>query len=179
MSKRLICTERPLAALGREDVMKRVFFSPLCREKPAAGWCVGRGDGGGGGVLGDSGGGCGQWDSCSTRPLYHPPPPQPLPILLTAPLERIVIYLVSHERERCLYAGAYGPGPGAGRMGGTWGHYVGTCRGTCPLSALSRLWGWSAGRWCGPLFVLLCLKRGKFKCCSHSGLRAGKTGRVS
>lgn len=27
MSKRLICTERPLAALGREDVMKRVFLS--------------------------------------------------------------------------------------------------------------------------------------------------------
>lgn len=29
MSKRLICTERPLAALGREDVMKRVFFLSL------------------------------------------------------------------------------------------------------------------------------------------------------
>lgn len=42
MSKRLICAERPLAALGREDVMKRVFFF-LCGEKPAAGgggWLV-------------------------------------------------------------------------------------------------------------------------------------------
>jgi len=61
MSKRLICTERPLAALGREDVMKRVFFFSLCREEPAAG-------GGVGGWLGDSGGGHGQWDSCSTKP---------------------------------------------------------------------------------------------------------------
>lgn len=54
MSKRLICTERPLAALGREDVMKRVFFNSVGRNLLLVGvrrW--------GGGCLGDSGGGRG------------------------------------------------------------------------------------------------------------------------
>lgn len=92
MSKRLICTERPLAALGREDVMKRVFFffSSVGRNL-LLGWCwwVFRGFRG--------------W-MWPVEQLQHQAPllhttPQAL-ILLTGPLKRFVIYLVSHKRER-------------------------------------------------------------------------------
>lgn len=67
MSKRLICTERPLAALGREDVMKRVFFFLLCREKPAAEGVVV----GGLRIQGV--------DMASGAAAASPPPPQPSP----------------------------------------------------------------------------------------------------
>lgn len=91
MSKRLICTERPLAALGREDVMKRVFFLSLCREKPAAEGVV---------VVGGSRFRGWTWTVGQLQlraPLPHTAL-QSLPLLLTASLQRIVMYLVSHER---------------------------------------------------------------------------------
>lgn len=128
MSKRLICTERPLAALGREDVMKRVFFS-LCREKPAAE----------GVVVGGRGFRGWTWPVGQLQhraPLPHPST-QSLPLLLTASLERIVIYLVSHERGAAVYA-AYGPEPSAGVMGGHGDIMRGLAQGPacCPRSAV-------------------------------------------
>lgn len=96
MSKRLICTERPLAALGREDVMKRVFFFSSVGRNLLLGfggwwwwwWVVVKRFRGWTWPVGQ----LQHW-----APLPHPSP-QPLSLLLTASLERIVIYLVSHER---------------------------------------------------------------------------------
>lgn len=136
MSKRLICTERPLAALGREDVMKRVFFffffpsvgRNLLLGVAAVWWWVVKGFRG--------------W-TWPVGQLQHRVPPQPhpsprqLPLLLTASLERTVIYLVSHEKG-VPYTRHTGLSPVLSVMGG---HYVGTRPGTCLLSALSRLWG--------------------------------------
>lgn len=168
MSKRLICTERPLAALGREDVMKRVFFSySVGRNLLLRGlWWV---------VWGFKG-----W----TWPVGQLQQAPPRTITLKPPTSsncpvRKNCHLSSLTWERTAYTQATGFNH-CKWDGGTWGHYVGTCPGTCLLSALSRLWGWSAGYWCGPLFVLCCLKRGKFKCCSYSGMRAdGQAARVS
>lgn len=88
MSKRLIYTERPLAAPGREDVMKRVFFFfSLCREEPSA-------RARGAVWFGDSGGGCGQLDSCSTRP-----PTPTTPSLCNCPSVK-TCHLSSHMWER-------------------------------------------------------------------------------
>lgn len=100
MSKRLICTERPLAALGREDVMKRVFFLSLCREKPAAGVVL---------VVGGRifrGRTC-PVDSCSTG-SPRLPHPSPQSLRLTAYLERNAIYLVSHKKGSTPHS-VYGP----------------------------------------------------------------------
>lgn len=137
MSKRLICTERPLAALGREDVMKRVFFLSLCREKPAAGFAGGSGgmvDLGSQGVDVASG-------TAAAAPTTRHPFPRMLRLLLTGPLQRIVMYLVTREQEQR----TYGPEPCAIMMGrvGRWGAILcgETCLGTCLLSALIRLWG--------------------------------------
>lgn len=166
MSKRLICTERPLAALGREDVMKRVFF--LCREKPAAGvvvvggWRI-QGVDVASGTAAAPGpttphliyttGAASDWASCHLSSLtWH--------ALYEHHMYRICTVEAGWQDERM------------------WRHYVRTRPRTCLLSALSRLWGWSASHWCGTVFVLCCLKRGKFKCCLHSGLRAGQAGRV-
>lgn len=69
-----------------------------------------------------------------------PGPPYPtqwLPLLLTASLERIVIYLVSHERRAAVYV-AYGPEPSTGVMGGHGDIMQGLAQGPacCPRSAV-------------------------------------------
>ena len=69
-------------------------------------------------------------------PLLHPST-QSLPLLLTASLERIVIYLVSHERG-ALYTPACGPESNACVMGGHGDIIRGLAQGPacCPGSAV-------------------------------------------
>lgn len=135
MSKRLISSERPLATPGREDVMKRVFLF-LYREKPAAGMV-----GGGGGQLQ-------HWVRLN--------PTLSELLLQTGSIERIVIYLVSHEKRR---------GEAADVM-----EDVGILSRVSPrdlpvVHAQSSV-GPSGACWCIPLFMLGCLKGVKFKCCT-------------
>lgn len=72
MSKRLIYTERPLAAPGREDVMKRVFFFPCVGRNLLLGLEVLCG-------LGIQGVDVASWTAAVPGPL-----PQPLPLFATA-----------------------------------------------------------------------------------------------